>query len=153
MSSELQQVLQALAGLQADNKDLKNSVSALSDRVDKMSGVQSIKNALPKTELKDDGSDSAVPPIFKTSYGVEPVEPASTEAVPQDSAKERKGSLYSSRIILTTYPGQSGIDPVPLSWGESDPQKRGPVVVGRGQSTVRRRNGMCILFLSFLFLK
>lgn len=47
-----------------------------------------------------------------------------------------------SRIILTTYPGQAGIDPVPLEWGAHDPAVRGPVVVSRQQKTIRRRNGM-----------
>lgn len=47
----------------------------------------------------------------------------------------------SSRIILTTYPGQSGIDPMVMNWGHFDPTYRGPVVVSRSQSTIRRRNG------------
>ncbi|KAL8678006.1 MAG: hypothetical protein Q9186_005605 [Xanthomendoza sp. 1 TL-2023] len=45
-----------------------------------------------------------------------------------------------SRIILTTYPGQSGIDPIPINWGHVDPHQRGPVVVSRSQNTIRRRN-------------
>ena len=28
-----------------------------------------------------------------------------------------------------------------MDWGHNDPQKRGPIVVGRSQATVRRRNG------------
>lgn len=43
---------------------------------------------------------------------------------------------------MTTYPGQSGIDPIPLEWGESNPEKRGPVVVSRGNNTIRRRNAL-----------
>lgn len=46
-----------------------------------------------------------------------------------------------SRIILTTYPGQSGIHPVAMNWGHEQPLQRGPVVVSRNQSTIRRRNG------------
>lgn len=52
----------------------------------------------------------------------------------------RRGT--SSRIILTTYPGQAGIDPLPMSWGHQDHIQRGPVVVSRNQSTFKRRNGM-----------
>jgi hypothetical protein len=28
-----------------------------------------------------------------------------------------------------------------MDWGNKDPQQRGPVVVSRTQSTIRRRNG------------
>ena len=50
-------------------------------------------------------------------------------------------AIGSSRIVLTTYPGQSGIDPIPMQWAHSDPMVRGPVVVSRNHSTIRRRNG------------
>lgn len=52
------------------------------------------------------------------------------------------GLTGKSRIILTTYPGQSGIHPIPMNWGHADPMLRGPVLVSRDQSTIRRRNGM-----------
>ncbi|KAL8640574.1 MAG: hypothetical protein Q9228_002526 [Teloschistes exilis] len=56
------------------------------------------------------------------------------------SPQQNSSSSLSSRIILTTYPGQSGIDPISMNWGHSDPVKRGPVVVSRSQNTIRRRN-------------
>lgn len=59
-------------------------------------------------------------------------------AAPQRSA----ATSLSSRIILTTYPGQAGIDPIAMSWGHHDQMQRGPVVVSRSQSTIKRRNGM-----------
>lgn len=43
---------------------------------------------------------------------------------------------------LTTYPGQSVVDPVPLNWGESDPQVRGPVLVSRNKKTLKKRNAI-----------
>lgn len=59
-----------------------------------------------------------------------------------ESLYGRKLSANStSRIILTTYPGQSGIDPLSMKWGHPDALVRGPVVVSRSQSTIRRRNG------------
>ncbi|CEJ56581.1 Putative GTP cyclohydrolase-2 [Penicillium brasilianum] len=51
-------------------------------------------------------------------------------------------SHYSKHIILTTYPGQSGIDPVPLEWGAADAKSRGPVVVSRSGNLVKRRNAI-----------
>jgi len=49
---------------------------------------------------------------------------------------------YGSRIILTTYPGQSVVDPIPLNWGEADPVARGPVLVSRSGDTLKKRNAM-----------
>ncbi|CAF9905101.1 hypothetical protein IMSHALPRED_000261 [Imshaugia aleurites] len=54
----------------------------------------------------------------------------------------KHSATATSRIILTTYPGQSGIDPLPMNWGHVDALERGPVVVSRSQSTVRRRNAI-----------
>jgi hypothetical protein len=51
-------------------------------------------------------------------------------------------SGFTSRIILTTYPKQIGIKPLPMEWGHPDPLKRGPVTVLRTASTVRRRNAI-----------
>ncbi|KAK2749179.1 Uracil-regulated protein 1 [Myotisia sp. PD_48] len=50
--------------------------------------------------------------------------------------------VSSSRIILTTYPGQMGISPIRMDWGNKDPLKRGPVVVSRHHNTVRKRNAI-----------
>lgn len=43
---------------------------------------------------------------------------------------------------MTTYPGQSGIDPVPLEWGAPDAKSRGPVIVARSGAQLKRRNAM-----------
>ncbi|PHH73860.1 hypothetical protein CDD83_4657 [Cordyceps sp. RAO-2017] len=51
-------------------------------------------------------------------------------------------SVFPSRIVLTTYPKQIGIDPIPIHWGNSDHLKRGPVIVSRSPSTIRRRNAI-----------
>ncbi|KAL2868135.1 GTP cyclohydrolase N terminal-domain-containing protein [Aspergillus lucknowensis] len=51
-------------------------------------------------------------------------------------------SRYSKHIVLTTYPGQSGIDPVPLEWGAPDARSRGPVIVSRSGASLKRRNAM-----------
>ncbi|EPS43429.1 hypothetical protein H072_2587 [Dactylellina haptotyla CBS 200.50] len=141
----LQQILAAVSSLQTDNKTISESVSTLTDRVNRLA----IQTAAPTTQ----GSPS-IPPIYKSSLGVTgsigdaaiktTPTPSVEEAVAkgEDQSKPRQGSMYSSRIILTTYPGQSGIDPVVMDWGNADPLKRGPVVVNRGSTTVRRRNAV-----------
>ncbi|KAH7240390.1 GTP cyclohydrolase N terminal-domain-containing protein [Fusarium solani] len=58
------------------------------------------------------------------------------------TAAQHDGKGYSQRIILTTYPGQSVVDPVDLTWGDADPKKRGPVLVSRSGKTLTRRNAI-----------
>lgn len=43
---------------------------------------------------------------------------------------------------MTTYPGQSGIEPVPLEWGAPDAKSRGPIIVSRRDNLVKRRNAI-----------
>ncbi|KAI5306917.1 Uracil-regulated protein 1 [Ascosphaera pollenicola] len=61
------------------------------------------------------------------------------EQASKDAAPSRQAT---SKIILTTYPGQSGVNPIPLDWGNPDPLKRGPVVVSRHKSTIKKRNAI-----------
>ncbi|KAI8945288.1 GTP cyclohydrolase N terminal-domain-containing protein [Xylaria longipes] len=77
-----------------------------------------------------------------------PVEAALPQAALATSSKESsvvkaqtEKSGFSSRIILTTYPKQIGINPIPLNWGAPGPE-RGPVVVSRSSSTIRKRNAI-----------
>lgn len=60
---------------------------------------------------------------------------------PPSHTSDRQGGS-TSRIILTTYPKQIGIDPLMMDWGNADPLRRGPVVVSRSQSSIRRRNAI-----------
>ncbi|KAI8374149.1 GTP cyclohydrolase N terminal-domain-containing protein [Radiomyces spectabilis] len=51
-------------------------------------------------------------------------------------------TLYPGRVILTTYPGQQGIRPVPLKWAASDPKARGPIVASRHPDSIKKRNAI-----------
>ncbi|KAI9148275.1 Uracil-regulated protein [Paramyrothecium foliicola] len=51
-------------------------------------------------------------------------------------------SLFKTRIVLTTYPGQSVVDPIELNWGDADPEHRGPILVSRSKETIKRRNAI-----------
>ncbi|KAK3325633.1 GTP cyclohydrolase N terminal-domain-containing protein [Apodospora peruviana] len=78
------------------------------------------------------------PPMLPADAGTQsPPKPASPESKSGSSA-----STFSSRIILTTYPKQIGIKPLPMEWGAADPVQRGPVTVSRAPSTIRRRNAL-----------
>jgi len=61
---------------------------------------------------------------------------------PPFGIRRGSGGSSNSKIILTSYPGQSGTDPIPFHWGLADPMLRGPVVVSRNPGTIRRRNAI-----------
>lgn len=42
---------------------------------------------------------------------------------------------HTERITLTTYPGQSGIDPLPLNWSAPTAHLRGPILASRLQTS------------------
>ncbi|CAK7270001.1 Uracil-regulated protein 1 [Sporothrix epigloea] len=69
-----------------------------------------------------------------------PIEETALASSP--SSPTLSGSKLSSRIVLTTYPKQIGINPFPMNWGAQDPTERGPIVVSRASSTIRRRNAI-----------
>jgi hypothetical protein len=60
----------------------------------------------------------------------------------QHQKKDLNASQYHSRIVLTTYPGQIGINPIPLKWGANDPLERGPIVASRLPDSMKVRNAI-----------
>jgi GTP cyclohydrolase II len=54
----------------------------------------------------------------------------------------KHGICTNAYFKLTTYPGQSVVDPIPLNWGAADPQERGPVLVSRSGKTLSKRNAI-----------
>ncbi|GAA6059911.1 hypothetical protein JCM10212_005294 [Sporobolomyces blumeae] len=92
---------------------------------------------------------SAIPPLAPAA-AVEPT-PASTPFVkPVDeplspslvARKDAAANGYSQRVILTTYPGQVGIHPIPLTWGAPSAAARGPVVASRQPKSLKIRNAI-----------
>ncbi|KAI8052784.1 GTP cyclohydrolase N terminal-domain-containing protein [Thamnidium elegans] len=53
-----------------------------------------------------------------------------------------QSSMYPSRVILTTYPGQHGIKPINLLWGAKDAKERGPIVASRHAESIKKRNAI-----------
>ena len=56
--------------------------------------------------------------------------------------KDAASNGYSQRVILTTYPGQVGIKPIPLQWGAPSVDERGPVVASRQPQSLKVRNAI-----------
>ena len=137
----LRQIQQTLSALQNEYRGLAASVEAINGRVNVLAGVKaSLAQGSPSTPAQLDTNRSEV---GTTVAAVSPFAPGITvesNEVGLDSSSTRRPSP-TSRIILTTYPGQAGIDPLKMDWGHSDPMVRGPVVVSRNPTTVGRRNG------------
>ncbi|EFE43365.1 hypothetical protein TRV_01875 [Trichophyton verrucosum HKI 0517] len=138
----LVQVLAAVKRLELDHGRLSLLLDAMNGRIENISfnkGIvkmmteeQSLDREFPPESIPTPGvgEDGRLRSAAEDTTGV----PRSPTAV---KSPKRGGT---SRIILTTYPGQSGIDPIKMDWGNIDPKARGPVVVSRQYDTVRRRN-------------
>ncbi|KAG9997923.1 uracil-regulated protein 1, partial [Aureobasidium melanogenum] len=110
---------------------------AINGRVNILAGVKQVKDMTVDPTAVEHNKQ---PPA-------DPVAPALTENTPSSpdlSAMSGSGrrSSVTSKIILTSYPGQAGVDPLPMDWGNKDPSLRGPVVVSRNPSSIRRRNAI-----------
>lgn len=162
----LQELLGAIKTLQLNQSQLASNVDSINGRINVLAGVKEIKQ-----NANVNGTTSQAPAPKQDLRPSSPLQdekipdsPSLPAQIPTTAAGARKTSTSgTSRIILTyvlsmisvwegiliefsTYPGQSGVNPFPLAWGEKDPQVRGPVVVSRDSETVRRRNGKyCIL--------
>lgn len=140
----LQHIQTTLGNMQKDYKTLAASIETINGRVNVLSDVKEVK------ETSSPEPPTAIPTSIGTPLPQEkslpsfPIEQSSDE-IASTSKSQQPGST--SRIILTTYPGQSGIHPLPMQWGHKDPVQRGPVVVSRTKSTVRRRNGKSRVFI------
>lgn len=148
----LEQIQNTLNSIQQDYRSLSAAVEALEGKVSLSTTIQKVNEATDRDKPTDDlhlVPTNKLHQDFPQSNTPVPSSP-SISAVDghRDDAPERKRSLIArasnapSRIILTTYPGQSGIDPITMNWGHANPKERGPVVVSRSPNTVRRRNAI-----------
>lgn len=154
----LGQIQNILQTMQRDYNQLAAAVDVISRNIDILSEVKETQDVARKGI--HDSRKPLMPVLSYTSDKATTSNPeldlrldaCGEQSVVTDSAVPPRISYQSigiSRIILTTYPGQSGIDPIAMQWGHEDPKSRGPVVVSRSQSTIRRRNGMFLQFLGY----
>lgn len=142
-ASVLQDILASLRSLQQENAQLAATVDAISGRVNVLAGVKQTQDGIPidssrlHDNLRPRPQPATLPPPAIGNFS-----PNLTATSPPPDPGRR--SSVTSKIILTSYPGQAGVDPLPMSWGAKDPNERGPVVVSRNPSTFRRRNGQSL---------
>ena len=152
----LKQILFTVQSIQKDYQHLSATVESIQGQVNIISGVKQGHDIAERTHPSEPRITPTKPPstgdqqvISDTESGpnaqASPPELGSASSEIRNDGEPVSGRKHSatatSRIILTTYPGQSGIDPLPMNWGHTNALVRGPVVVSRSQNTVRRRNG------------
>jgi hypothetical protein len=158
LASILSGIQESVAALRQENAQLSAEVRSLSSKVDPTasqngSGMSclAVYHVVSSAQLNLVSGSSPVPPLHSHSSSpgsakasVKPVAgDGAVRPVPALDPHSRRGSTgFTSKIILTSYPGQPGVEPLPMDWGNADPQKRGPVVVSRHKSTIGSRNGM-----------
>jgi len=136
MASVLQEILSSINALKDQHVELASAVDAITGRVNVLAGVKQIQAAKPSTvSLSHSNGTKDLSTVEEDS------KESMKDLQPPPEPMLRKNSTSSSKIILTSYPGQSGVDPIPMDWGNPDPNIRGPVVVSRLANTIRRRNG------------
>ena len=153
-SAVLGEILSELKRMRLDHAQLAGTVEAIKAKSDmsqtlhQLPGNVQRRNSLMKESPSldpvqvaraADGLSSSPPPSIGPSKLAQQTSPSLLPSALHSSPRK---SSVTSRIILTTYPGQSGIDPMPMDWGNPDPAKRGPVVVSRHINTIRRRNAI-----------
>jgi len=144
----LKQIQATLLSIQQEYQQLSAAVGAIDGRVNLIAGVRQVHETAAQHESINGTASLSIDTSIQNISDASPHVSSLVGAAAVDNAEdasERKPPLAargsSSRIILTTYPRQSGIDPITMNWGHPKSKERGPVVVSRSQSTIRRRNG------------
>lgn len=173
----LTQILQAIKTLHDDHQTLAKTVDSSNDKIgrvlvdfeDRISTLQKAVKGTSRTPLSADGiseetlaklakekqsqgdstSPSASAAISPTVSSVSLASMAAGGKLTERRYSNNDPSKWPNRITITTYPGQVGVEPIPFQWGLADPHQRGPVVVSRAPSTIKRRNALGAHFGSY----
>lgn len=137
MASSLDEVKEALKAITLGQTKLMSAVETVSQHVAELEKSRDVAGT--------DGVKRTVTPlasgITPSPSATLPAE-AGTQTPPVAPQSPELKSSFSSRVVLTTYPKQIGIKPLPLEWGAADPLQRGPVTVSRVPSTIGKRNAI-----------
>jgi hypothetical protein len=118
MESAIKEILQELKEIKADQKELYQKMNDI--------------------ELKDGKKFNIVQGKEQQVDEVINLSPKRTSFAKTTDQKK----VYANRIVLTTYPGSSTANPIPLNWGAQDPNERGPVVASRHPKSIALRNAI-----------
>ncbi|KAJ9129776.1 Uracil-regulated protein 1 [Coniochaeta hoffmannii] len=149
MAGDLDDIKGALKHIAESQSQLVSAFDTLSQRVDEIAKSKSESTTKPLTRSENSNVALQSAAALSSAAGLPAQSPSilpadANLASPGTAATSPPGvkSGFTSRIILTTYPKQIGINPLPMDWGNPDPLLRGPVAVSRSASTIRRRNAI-----------
>ncbi|KAK5167558.1 putative GTP cyclohydrolase [Saxophila tyrrhenica] len=148
LNAKLDAIIASINTLRLEQAQLASVVDATNGRVNALQGVQQAQNGITQDVSQPGWRNAPQSPQLDPHGHPSRDNISSIDGYGRDTTLSnsppppRKGSTTTSKIILTSYPGQAGVDPLQMSWGESEPQKRGPVVASRNPSTIKRRNAI-----------
>ncbi|KAJ3375002.1 Uracil-regulated protein 1 [Allomyces arbusculus] len=130
-------------------KGLRLDYDTLNTKMNRLEALTSTPN-LAAVESRRERTNTDSPTVSDSGMALHSpdsaVAPASPVRSPTTSMSTRHslstGSPYTSRVVLTTYPGQAGIKPTKLDWGNPDPKQRGPVIASRNPTSIGLRNAI-----------
>ncbi|KAF2261057.1 hypothetical protein CC78DRAFT_364381 [Lojkania enalia] len=138
----LKELLEGMNALRRENAQLVATVDGINGRVNMLAGVKQLQDEAASVGSNGISKEEKVQEV-KREQTVEAVSQQYDQSPAQVAPSPRRESFSKiSKIILTSYPGQAGVDPLPMNWGHKDFSVRGPVVVSRHPSTIRRRNAI-----------
>jgi hypothetical protein len=110
----LKEILLSVRSLKQENAQLSASVDAINGRVNTLAGIKQIQDGV--------AHDATLPSPKITAHSKDTLEgkeanPDESETASPPTERRPSTTTSTSKIILTSYPGQAGVDPIPLKWG------------------------------------
>ena len=130
-SAMLQEILSSLNSMRQEQSQLATAVELLNTRVNALAGPKPSQHGIPHDASSTSPQIGSVSPQLPPRGHVSRASASSADGLSKplngssDSTSSQRKSSVTSKIILTSYPGQAGVDPLPMRWGEEDPHKRG----------------------------
>ena len=107
----LKEILLSVRSLKQENAQLSASVDAINGRVNTLAGIKQIQDGV--------AYDATLPSpkVAAQSKDIDNKDATDESESASPPTERRPSTTSTSKIILTSYPGQAGVDPIPLKWG------------------------------------
>jgi hypothetical protein len=116
----LQEILLSVRSLKQEHSQLSASVDAINGRVNILAGIKQTQDGvahdatLPSPTITAQSKNNVSSLAGTTKDG----NTDESEVATPPTERRPSTTTSSSKIILTSYPGQAGVDPIPLKWGK-----------------------------------
>ncbi len=149
-ADKMAEVLEALKQIQLSQTRLLSAVESMT-QPSLASSLRPSPLVSPLVVGLDSPVVSGTPPLLPQDSAAEPSgssSPPECQVRPHfadrpDVSRDLSATSMGPRLTSErTYPKQIGINPLPMHWAAADPRERGPIVVSRSPSTIRRRNAI-----------